>query len=174
MSQTSHRTPRHAFSLAETLIVLLILGVLAALVAPRFSAAAENRVHGSLAGDVQRLRSQIMFYRAQHNGVSPGYVSGDTTAPPRLDVFVAQLTQYTDAFGRTSPTPTSQHCFGPYLPAVPTNPVNGNNAVAFVPAGEAFPSAPQGPAGWLFHPVTGVVAANCEGKDHNGVAFFDY
>lgn len=174
MSYASHRTPHRAFSLAETLIVLLILGVLAALVAPRFSAAAESQMHGSLAGDVQRLRSQIMFYRAQHGGVSPGFVNGDTTTPPKLDVFVAQLTQYTDAVGRTSPTPTREHCFGPYLPGVPLNSVNGNNAVVFVHAGEAFPSAPQGLAGWLFQPSTGVIAANSEGRDRNGVAFFDY
>lgn len=174
MSHTTQHKPRRGFSFAETLIVLLILGVLAALVAPRFSAAAENRVHGSLAGDVQRLRSQIMFYRAQHAGVSPGFVNGDTTTPPKLDIFVAQLTQYTDAAGHTSPMPTREHCFGPYLPALPFNTVTGNNAVTFVPAGESFPSAPRGPAGWLFQPATGVIAANCEGKDQNGVAFFDY
>lgn len=154
--------------------MLLILGVLAALVAPRLSNAAESRLHGSLAEDTQRLRSQVMFYRAQHNGASPGFVGGDTTAPPSLDVFIAQLTQHTDAAGNVSSVRTAQHRFGPYLREVPINTVVHNGAVRFIPAAEAFPTEPVGPTGWLFQPSTGLLAANAEGKDQNGVSFFDY
>jgi hypothetical protein len=115
-----------------------------------------------------------MVYSAQHQGVAPGFFGGDPAADPTYEAFVAQMTQYTDALGNVSATPTAQHQFGPYLPRLPMNPINNSSEVCFVVSGAPFPGAPGGSEGWLYQPATGVLAANVPGVDSRGQAYFDY
>ena len=75
---------RHAqgFTLVEILIVVVILGILAAIVIPQFTRASESAQASSLASQLQTVRSQIELYQVQHGGQYPDLSSnwGDMTS----------------------------------------------------------------------------------------------
>jgi prepilin-type N-terminal cleavage/methylation domain-containing protein len=58
---------KRGFTLVEILIVVVILGILAAIVIPQFTQASTEAKSNSLASDLQSLRSQIELYKVQHN-----------------------------------------------------------------------------------------------------------
>jgi general secretion pathway protein G len=72
------RRTRTGFTLIEILIVVVILGILAAVVIPQFTNAADDASVASARTQLQTMRSQIELYRAQ-NGSYPtadGSVAG--------------------------------------------------------------------------------------------------
>ena len=115
-----------AFTLIEILIVVMILGILAAIVIPQFTNATGEAKKGSLVTQVQSLRSQIALFRLEHNDMIPG-------AAPLLgagatfnsDTFWNQMTQYSDPTGAVSTAKTTQYDKGPYMQVVPKNPLCG-------------------------------------------------
>ncbi len=56
---------RNAFTLIEILIVVVILGILAAVVVPQFTNAADDANDAAVRSQLQTLRGQIELYRAQ-------------------------------------------------------------------------------------------------------------
>lgn len=68
---TITRTPtsllKRAFTLIEILIVVVILGILAAVVVPQFTNAANDANDAAVRSQLQTLRGQIELYRAQQN-----------------------------------------------------------------------------------------------------------
>ena len=58
-------TRRNAFTLIEILIVVVILGILAAVVVPQFTNAADDANDAATRSQLQTLRGQIELYRAQ-------------------------------------------------------------------------------------------------------------
>jgi general secretion pathway protein G len=99
------------FTLVEILIVVIILGILAAIVIPQFTNASQSARQSSLASTLQTLRSQIQLYKMQH---------GDT-----LPTLTTNWTPLTASSTYGNPVQT----FGPYMQAIPTNPLNGNTNV---------------------------------------------
>ena len=59
------------FTLVEILIVVVILGILAAIVIPQFTNASETARASSLNTQLQSIRSQLELYQLQHNGEYP-------------------------------------------------------------------------------------------------------
>lgn len=165
---------RRGFTLVEILIVVAILGILAAMVVPKFSSAADAARESVLRDDLRYLRTQIVVYRAQHNGVNPGYPEGDTSASPTASAFLQQMTLYTDDKGVTSASPDSRFKYGPYLMKMPENPVKGSDAIRIIADGQDMPEAPTGNEGWVYQPSTGTILANVEGSDGKGQPFFEY
>ena len=104
---------RRGFTLVEILIVVIILGILAAIVIPKFANASEDAKRNSLTSSLHSLRSQIELFMLQH---------GDK--PPVLDgADWSELTGQTTYSSRTT---------GPYLSVTPTNAVNGHTNVLAV------------------------------------------
>ena len=57
---------RHGFTLIEILIVVVILGILAAIVIPQFTDAAGEANRANLQSQLQTIRSQIELYNVQN------------------------------------------------------------------------------------------------------------
>jgi len=60
-----------AFTLVEILIVVIILGILAAIVIPQFTNASQDARKSSLVSQLQTLRSQIELFKLQHGDTLP-------------------------------------------------------------------------------------------------------
>ena len=77
-----NRQNRNGFTLIEILIVVIILGILAAIVIPQFTNASKEAKSSSLVTMVQSLRSQIALFKLQHNDYLPGVAPLVGSAPP--------------------------------------------------------------------------------------------
>ncbi|MBL0926418.1 MAG: prepilin-type N-terminal cleavage/methylation domain-containing protein [Phycisphaerales bacterium] len=64
-------TIRKGFTLVEILIVVVILGILAAIVIPQFTNASNEAVKGALESQLQTINSQVELYRVRNNGDYP-------------------------------------------------------------------------------------------------------
>ena len=127
------------FTLVEILIVVIILGILAAIVIPQFTQASSDAKMSSVVSDLQTLRSQIELYKIQHGDRSP---DEDLGVSGEADVF-AQLMAQTDATGTIF---AGAGHFGPYLQQRPKNPF-------VLDAATSLPSS-----------VVGILGANVAGE----------
>src|SRR5882724_8932128 len=89
------RARKTGFTLVEILIVVIILGILAAIVIPQFTNASQDARESALLSQLQTLRSQIELYKLQHFDKLPDLV---TSWNP--------MTTKTDANGNASVNPT--------------------------------------------------------------------
>lgn len=153
------RRNNKGFTLVEILIVVIILGILAAIVIPQFSNASTDAKKNSLSSQLQTMRSQFELYKLQHNDQLPSKLAapGLHGADP-LDWD--QMTGQTDVSG-TAGTVGAQK-YGPYLQQIPANSLNGHtdintDATSDFPslAGQAAPAA----AGFIMNSVTGKIWA---------------
>ena len=60
-------TIRKAFTLVEILIVVVILGILAAIVVPQFTSATQDSQAGNIKSQLGQLQRQVELYRAKNN-----------------------------------------------------------------------------------------------------------
>jgi general secretion pathway protein G len=138
------------FTLVEILIVVIILGILAAIVIPQFTEASNDARESALASDLQTIRSQVELYKIQHLDCLPGE---QADASIDDDEFVTDLTAQTDQDGTVG-----TEC-GPYLQSFPSNPfvttVGGANQAVTSGAG-ACPA--DNATGWWLNTTTGKVS----------------
>ncbi len=66
--QVRNRGRNRAFTLVEILIVVVILGILAAIVVPQFTNAANDARGGNITTQLQTLNNQSELYAARNNG----------------------------------------------------------------------------------------------------------
>jgi general secretion pathway protein G len=114
---------RKAFTLVEILIVVVILGILAAIVVPQFTNATQDAQAGNIQTQLDTLNNQIELFRARTNNY-PG------TATP----------------GTLVGTDWSDMINGGYLKSAPKNPYNGMTAVG------QFPGSNVASDGWHWGP----------------------
>lgn len=72
-----NRTCKRAFTLIEILIVVVILGILAAIVIPQFTDASQEAERSSVVSQLQTIRGQIELFKVQR---PDDYVVWDPTA----------------------------------------------------------------------------------------------
>ena len=127
-----------AFTLIEILIVVVILGILAAIVIPQFTKASEDAQVGNVETQLQTIRSQIELYRVKNNGqYPPSIVAG---------------TDFSDIIGTD------------YLKAAPLNPRTNTATIAVgVEADATTTHVGPGDTGWIWDDTAGVKTLFCNG-----------
>ena len=76
---------KRAFTLIEILIVVVILGILAAIVIPQFTDASQEASKSSVVSQLQTIRGQIELFRVRNAGNDPDLVNtgwADLITPP--------------------------------------------------------------------------------------------
>jgi prepilin-type N-terminal cleavage/methylation domain-containing protein len=131
------------FTLVEILIVVIILGILAAIAIPQFTNASTDARKSSLSTQLQSLQQQVSLYQLQHNNACPLLITKGWSV----------MTEYTDITGNVSATADSTHIYGPYFPAAPSNPLTAAAASTTVAAD------PKGSPGWVYSETTGKIYA---------------
>jgi type II secretory pathway pseudopilin PulG len=144
-----------AFTLIEILVILVVVGIIAGIAIPRLNRAPEPTVDSAIADELAIMRAAIDQYQSEHNGSYPSATSAE--------VFVNQLTGFTDVAGDTQARRDRSHVLGPYLKGVPTLPVGTNKGLNTVtvtgPAGTgAFGWYYDGTTVWANNPPTDVDA----------------
>lgn len=134
-----HSINRHnskAFSLVEILLVVSILGILAALVVPHFSNATGEARKSAVSSILRTVRSQLESYR-HHHGEYP-------TFPQMWD----SMTNKTITDG----TVDANGDFGPYLLQSPSNPFTLSTTIV-------EPGTAGATDGWEYNDLTGEFTA---------------
>ncbi len=144
---------RKAFTLVEILIVVVILGILAAIVIPQFTNASQEAQRGNVVTQMQTIRNQIELYRVRNNGTNP------TLAGTGNAAF--------SAAGASLVNPPANPTQQPYMRSPALNPRNSRTDVADVTTtGDAFIAdaagrnpTTAGQPGWIYNPTTGEFCA---------------
>ena len=79
------------FTLIEILIVVVTLGILAAIVIPQFTNASQEAAESSVKSQLQTVRSQIELYRVRNNGNLPGTMDDLVQPPNGEDPYLQRL-----------------------------------------------------------------------------------
>jgi len=160
---------RPGFSLVEILIVVVILGILATIVIPKFSNATTLAAENTMKETLRTTRTQIQVYRFQHNETMPGQTGNGYDGA----LFAQQMTLPTDLSGNVGAPNDPAFPFGPYLRQMPPNPLNNRATVLVVNGVGALPN-PDGAFGWIYQGDRNTFVADQPGTDAAGVAYVNY
>jgi prepilin-type N-terminal cleavage/methylation domain-containing protein len=143
-----------AFSLVELMIVVAIMGILAAIVLPQYTNQSQKAKEAAAKENLRILRDAIGRYAIHNKDVAPGYPSGNPKSTPNFLVFASQIKNG-------------------YLPTLPRNPFNSQLTVRIMQNTATFPT-PLGTYGWIFKPATKEIRLDWPGTDSSGVAYQEY
>ena len=154
-----HRSHRTAFTLMEILIVVAILGILAAVTLPTIQGHIIDAKEAAAKDNLRTLRQAIERYANDHDDIAPGYPENDPRSAPSPLVFNIQLIS------------TKK-----YLSELPENPFNGIATLKMVDNNTDFQDEPEVTTlfGWIYKPATKTIKLNWPGKDSKGVPYYNY
>jgi prepilin-type N-terminal cleavage/methylation domain-containing protein len=149
---------KKAFSLVELMIVVAVIGILAAMVIPKVQDYTTQAKEAAAKENLHILRDAIELYATKHNGIPPGYYNNDPVhyTVPVNAYFVTQL------------------CDAMLISTVSKNPFNGNTFVQCLRDNADFPSDATGAWGYIYKPATETIKLDAVGTDSQGIRYFDY
>ena len=163
------RYNRKGFTLIEILIVVIILGILAAIVIPQFTNASKEAKQSSLVTMVQSLRSQIALFKLQHNDYLPGVGTlVGTGGTFDSTVFWNQMTLFSDVTGATAAAKTVQFDKGPYMQSLPKNPLCPTTANSSTVEATVNGAAATNVVGFIYDYQGGAGSGKIWGTDTDG------
>jgi type II secretory pathway pseudopilin PulG len=143
---------RRGFTVMEIFIVIVILCIAGAVVAPKVSRAAAKGRLSDLVSKLQLVRSQMQLYKIQHGDLLPGQkVTGGDIA--QAD-FIAAMTKRNVVDG-----------YGPYIKEMPENPFVAGHAADDITCVNDEDAVPTGNerTGWWLNAATGQFrACDCQ------------
>jgi len=148
---------KKGFSLVELVIVVALLGIMAAIVVPQFQSQSARAKKAVARDHLRILRSAIEIYTVQHRGVPPGYENDNPLNTPSSTVFLTQMM-----------------ISGSYIRKMPANPFNNLESILMVGNYETFPRGEVDGYGWVYQPATKNIRLNWSGADSDGLLYFDY
>lgn len=148
MNMALYRGAARGFTLIELLIVMAILGIMAAIVLPRFSDASNQARVDSQRTQLQQIRRQLELYRLHYGGALPDLTTS-------WDPFLKQGTFN----GKTC---------GPYFQGVPKNTINNRTNVVDGTGNSAAGSA----CGFVYDYNSGNGTGRIKATQANGTAIF--
>ena len=121
---------RSGFTLVEILIVVVILGILAAIVIPQFTNATQDAQAGNLKAQIASIQRQIELFRAKNNNLTPfATATWDSLVPP-------------------SGAPAGTYV---YLKAAPSNPAWAGVATAKTTVSTGAAGTGSATTGWFYN-----------------------
>jgi len=165
------------FTLIELLIVVIIIAILAAIAIPQFSSSSSDAQESALDANLATVRSSIELYRVQHANIYPGVNTSigtsactggavGTGAAASSAAVSDQLTAYSNSTGGTCTVRVGDYQFGPYVRAIPAEPISNSNTI--LASAAVLPVTAAGPGGWAYSTLTGQFGANNTAKDGKG------
>lgn len=143
------RYRRTGFSLVELVVVIMILGILAAVAAPKLLQTSGTATDNGLKQSLSVVRNAVELYAAEHGGALP---RSDSVAN-----FKADLAPYLRKF-----------------PEVPVGPTAGDAAQSVdVKFGTGTTGEPSPTKGWYFNTSTGQFFVNYNGTANDGATSYD-
>ncbi len=161
------RLGKHSgFTLIEMLIVVIVLGILAAIIIPQIAVSTDDAKLNTLQTNLGGVRNALELYYFEHDSSYPGGAI-PTTKPADVTTiplaFIAQLARYTDVSGNIANSKDATYKFGPYIKngKLPTNPYNDKVDVAVDTTVTDITTRDSTAAdnGWKFYYNTGVFIA---------------
>jgi general secretion pathway protein G len=137
----------------EVLIVVVILGILAAVVVPQFADASDEAKEATLLNSIQTLRRQVNLYEIEHQG-RPIH-QDESGKYDRLNA-TTRLVEKTDADGKLNPNGK----YGPYLQSWPANPFCDEATASLLMIGLTDLPPRNGITGWYYNIYTHKISSN--------------
>ena len=158
---------RRGFSLLELVIVVVILGLVAAIAIPRMSRGSQGAAESALKHNLTVIRNALERYRAEHAG----------QLPSDMQIAVA-LAGYSNEAGTVfNMTKTTECYIGPYLRLPPpVLPVGRNKGSSGIATSDASGGNGHFSIAWIYDPATGEIHANCDDDevDASGMRYNQY
>ena len=169
---------KKGFSLVELVIVIVILGVIAAIAIPRISSGSKNAGEAALRANLATMRNAIDWYYGEHNMTFPGAKTDGLNPAGSAEAFASQLTQYSNVDGAVSENKDPAYPYGPYVRGkIPTLSIGlniGSNGITVGSQLSPLVAVTADGTGWVFSTATGEIIANSTQTSNDGSTFDDF
>lgn len=151
---------RRGFSLLEIMIVVAIMGLLAAVAIPQFTSTRVDSRAAVMSSQLAMLRAAIVSHWTEH-AAFPG---------PDAAALTDQFLQHTHQAGQVGNSSDGGYVTYQRLGELPSNPFTRTNNVLVV---DRMPARPTGTQAWIYCPGTGEIRGNTPGTSPDGEPLFN-